>query len=75
MVPVSEEDLLAKGAVSPQDVLSLQSITKSNIKCVNIQGISCIILYDHVLDYLCSPDANVYDIGKKRSCVSPLLYT
>jgi len=49
--PVSEEKMLAKGYVTPDDVLQLKKITSG---------------------YLCSPDANVYDIDFTRFCIRDL---
>lgn len=68
---VSEEELLAKGSVSPQDVLSLQSITRS-ILWTYIKHYCALYVYKNFnewfniifSDYLCSPDSNVYDIGR-----------
>lgn len=50
--PLSVEDaMLAKGYVTPDDVLQLQRITNK---------------------YLCSPDANVYDVDFTRFCIRDL---
>jgi len=47
-LPVSEENILLKGYVTPTDVLSLNKITKN---------------------YLCSPDANIFEIDFTRFCI------
>nr|CAG4638047.1 EOG090X0D9B [Chydorus sphaericus] len=50
--PLSAEDaMLAKGYVTPEDVLQLQRITNK---------------------YLCSPDANIYDVDFTRFCIRDL---
>merc|ERR1712136_127730 len=46
-----EEKILAKGYITPEDVLQLKRITSG---------------------YLCSPDANVYDIDFTRFCIRDL---
>lgn len=68
---MSEESILAKGFATPEDVLKLQRITNSNGNQIinNQMFVKYAVLFP---GYLCSPDANIYDIDFTRFCIRDL---
>ena len=65
--------MLAKGYVTPEDVLQLQRITNSMNLSFPIASLKPINHFLNIfIEYLCSPDANIYDVDFTRFCIRDL---